>query len=223
MKILIVAATGFEIAPLRLNLEEHYQKIEEYRYKNEKAEITLLITGVGLTATAFALGRILNTSSFDLILNIGVAGAFHNDLRIGEVVEVVSEQFGDLGVEEKNGKFTDVFEMGLSDGAVYPFVDHKMINPYIEFNLLKKVKGLTVNKVHGYKNSIEAIKNKYHVDVESMEGAAFFYSCLLSEVKFLEIRAISNYVEPRNRDNWDLPLAIENLNQTVWGLLNALK
>lgn len=222
-KILFVAATGFEVAPLQLLLEEHFEKKQPYHYKKNQVEVMLLITGVGLTATAFALGRILSQTTFDLVINLGVAGTFNQNLKIGEVVEVVAEQFGDLGVEEANGSFTNVFDMGLTDGTTFPFVDNQMINPYLEFNLLKKVKGLTVNKVHGFAESIDRIQKKYNVDVESMEGAAFFYSCLLSEVQFLEIRAISNHVEPRNRENWNLPLAIENINQTAWGLLQSLK
>jgi len=59
------------------------------------------------------------------------------------------------------------------------------------------------------------------VQVESMEGAAFFYACLMAEVPFLEIRSISNFVEPRNRDAWDLPLAIGNLNQVLAEILGA--
>ena len=55
-----------------------------------------------------------------------------------------------------------------------------------------------------------------------MEGAAFFLACLLSEVPFLEIRSISNFVEPRNREAWDLPLAIDNLNVALIELIKTL-
>ena len=48
-----------------------------------------------------------------------------------------------------------------------------------------------------------------------MEGAAFFQACMTEGVAFSEIRAISNYVEPRNRDNWKIAEAIENLNKTL--------
>jgi futalosine hydrolase len=36
--------------------------------------------------------------------------------------------------------------------------------------------------------------------------------CLTEKIPFAELRAISNYVEPRNRDNWKMKEAIENLN-----------
>jgi futalosine hydrolase len=52
-----------------------------------------------------------------------------------------------------------------------------------------------------------------------MEGAAFFYACLLAEVSFVEVRSISNYVEKRNRDNWKMTEAITNLNAVLQGMI----
>ena len=37
-----------------------------------------------------------------------------------------------------------------------------------------------------------------------MEGAAFFYVCLKEKVNFFQIRAISNFVEKRNKKNWEI-------------------
>ncbi|MGB0861569.1 MAG: futalosine hydrolase [Saprospiraceae bacterium] len=224
MKILIVSATAFEIAPLHLKLKEHFSEEQPFQYKKNNLEISILITGVGMTATAFALGRILSGEiTFDLVINLGIAGAFDQNLQLGEVVQVVSEQFGDLGVEEADGSFTDMFEMNLlqNDGAI--FYENAIQNPNEDISFLKKVKAITVNKVHGYSESISKIEKKYQADIESMEGAAVFYACKLSEVKFLEIRAISNYVESRNRANWNIPLAIDSLNDVAWALLNAIK
>jgi futalosine hydrolase len=44
-----------------------------------------------------------------------------------------------------------------------------------------------------------------------MEGATFFYICRGEKIPFLAIRAVSNYVEPRNRGKWNIPLALGNL------------
>jgi futalosine hydrolase len=77
--------------------------------------------------------------------------------------------------------------------------------------------------VHGAEASIQKIRDKYpEIQVESMEGAAFFYACLAAGVPFAEIRSISNRVEPRNRDAWDLPLAIRNLNGVLVGMLEVM-
>jgi futalosine hydrolase len=224
MQILFVSATPFEIAPLRAYLEANFERLADFHFKKNGLEVKLLITGVGMPYTAFAMGTVLATQKVDLAVNAGVAGAFYRNLQIGEVVNVVSEQFGDLGVEEADGRFTDAAELGLIDAHQPPFINGKLYNPAAsEFGFLPQKKGLTVNKVHGTKDSIAAVLEKYQADVESMEGAAFFLACLLSNVNFLEIRAISNYVEPRNREAWDIPLAIKNLNGVLVELVKTFQ
>ena len=55
-----------------------------------------------------------------------------------------------------------------------------------------------------------------------MEGAAFFQVCNTFNVPCIQIRAISNKVEHRNKDNWNLPLAIKNLNNKVEEIITEL-
>ena len=51
------------------------------------------------------------------------------DLKIGDVVNVVSERFADLGVENADGTFTDVHELGLINSNDTPFQDGVLYNP----------------------------------------------------------------------------------------------
>jgi len=81
---------------------------------------------------------------------------------------------------------------------------------------------LSVNKVHGNSSSIEQLQKQFDADLESMEGAAFFQACLIEKIPFLQVRSISNYVESRNRDNWDIPGAIEALNEVLIQLVETL-
>jgi futalosine hydrolase len=55
-----------------------------------------------------------------------------------------------------------------------------------------------------------------------MEGAAFSYVCLQEGVKFVQIRSISNYVEEREEANWDIPLAIKNLNIKLLEIIDVI-
>ena len=221
MHVLIVSATPFEIQPFREYLSTHFAEISESHFKRDEMDVSILVTGVGMVNTAFALGHVLANHKFNLVINAGIAGAFDPAIKVGEVVQVVSEQFGDLGVEEKDGQFTDVFEMGLINSDQLPFKNGLLVNEAsTAFNFLPLARGLTVNKVHGTATSIAAILKKYNADVETMEGAAFFYACLQAKMPFLQIRSISNHVEPRNRGKWDLPLAIKNVNEV---LINIMK
>ena len=225
MTILLVSATPFEILPVQDWLNTHFASSEEGVFQKNGLTVRILVTGVGITATAWNLGRYLAVHQPDLALNVGIAGAFDRSLQLGDVVHVISERFGDLGVEESDGRFSDLFELGLQESSEPPFVNGLLYNPAAaEYRFLPPVKGLTVNKVHGSQASIDAIRQKYpDAQVESMEGAAFFYACLQSLIPFLQIRSISNYVEPRNRAGWQLGLAIEALNAALVEMIQSLE
>ena len=80
-----------------------------------------------------------------------------------------------------------------------------------------------MQKVHGFEPSIEKFRAVYpDAQVESMEGAAFFYACLQQQIPFLEVRSISNYVEKRDRSKWDISGAVNALNFTLIGMVEAL-
>jgi futalosine hydrolase len=223
MKLLIVSATMFEVAPLKEYLQENFVEAAYGGFVRGELEVLLLCTGVGLPLTSFVLGKLISDIPFDLAVNAGVCGAFDRNLMIGDVVEVTSEEFGDLGVEEADGSFTGIHQLGLIDPDRFPFKNGKLYNPRNEdFDFLPKVKGTSVNRVHGYQASIDQFIKRSDAQVESMEGAAFFYACLIEKAAFIEVRAVSNYVEPRNRDNWNLPLAIDNLNNILIEMVDVL-
>lgn len=209
MIILLVAATRAEIAPLleAFGFVKQDRSFSSGKYRNLTMDV--LITGPGMTATAYHLGKVLPQKPYDVALNVGIAGSFSRDLAPGEVVNVVKDEFADLGAED-GAIFLDLFELGLAKEDEPPFVGGKLKASYT-YKGLKAVNGLTVNTVHGNEDSIGQLMKRYPADVESMEGAAFYYCCLMEGVPCSQIRAISNYVEPRNREAWDIPLAVKNL------------
>lgn len=219
MNLLIVSATPFEIAPLLQHLQAHFIEHEPAHFHKGELKVAVLITGVGLPLTAYAMGKVLALKKYDLAINVGIAGSYNRNLQLGDVVEITSDYFGDLGVEEANGDFTSVFALSLIEPNQIPFTNGALINQN-PGKFLPSVKGLSINKVHGFESSIKAIQSRYPADVETMESAAFFYACLMEQQSFLAIRAISNYVEPRNRANWNIPLAIENLNKMLIEILS---
>jgi len=223
MNLLIVSATRFEIAPLLAYLREHLIEFETDRFQQGDLQITIAVTGVGLTLTAYAMGRLLSQGSYNLAINVGIAGAFNQNLSLGDVVQVTSQQFGDLGAEEADGSFLSIHQMGLIEANQLPFQNGKLINESaMQSSFLPGVSSISVNKVHGYSPHIEQTRKQFPVDIESMEGAAFSYACLVEKQSFLEIRAISNYVEARNRANWKIDLAIEKLNEVLKQMIGSL-
>lgn len=199
MNVLVVAATKEEIMPSIPLLEEK--------------GIAYLITGVGMVATAYHLGKKLAANSYDLVLNVGIAGCFSKDIALGAVVEINRDLFTELGAEDGDS-FLTIDSMGLGS-ALYSS------KPRPDLHLmLPQVTGITVNTVHGNDKSIATIVHRFPgILTESMEGAAFLYACLQENVCSYQVRAISNYVEKRNRSTWNIPLAIQNLNQWLSNLI----
>lgn len=224
MNILLVSATPYEIAPLVATLGPGQQLPDGCTtYTTGGATLTVCITGVGLPLAAFALGRHLATHTYDLLVQAGVAGAFDRQLALGQVVEVVSDCFADVGVEEADGTFTPATTMGLIDPDAAPFAGGRLWKPDTSAVFLPQVHGISVNTVHGQTHTVARTSAQYpFAQVETMEGAAFVYAALLSGSRFLQIRSISNYVERRQRENWRLHEAIASLNGVLGEMFGGL-
>jgi len=213
MKVLLIAATVFEIAPILSAMDAgDFAPVHE---------VEPLITGVGMHATAYALGRRLAVQTPDWVVQAGVAGSLDPGLAPGSVVQVWSETFADLGVENADGSASDLFDLELMQPNQEPFRQGRLWNDAAErYPFLMAVHGLTVNRVTGSANSVEAIRVRYpYGQIETMEGASALYACLMSGIPCTQVRAISNRVEPRNRDAWKLEEAIRELNNILQQML----
>jgi futalosine hydrolase len=215
MRILVAAATALEVAPFVSALSGAMPRGPRLSaYTRGGHQIDLLVTGVGMVAMAAWCSRTLANGRYDLALNFGVCGAFDRALAPGEVVHVVSDRIAELGAEDGD-QFLTIQELGLTgeDQSLPP--GEEMVNATPPMNSalrgLPAVRGITVNTVHGRTASIAEVTARFKPDVESMEGAAFMYACLIHEIRFAQVRAISNSVEPRNRAAWKLAEAVDRL------------
>jgi len=220
MRILFVGATCFELYQFFENLREAVDnRGPVFHYKWYNLDIDLIITGLGATFTTYFLTKALHLNHYDLVINAGIAGSFRDEISIGTVVNVKSEQFCDFGIEETD-KIKSIFDAGFVDPDEFPFRKGRLINPSWYENMeLTAVHGVTGNISHGTMDSIAKIRKEFNPDIESMEGAAVFYVCLFEKIPFLEIRAISNYVDVRDTEKWDIPTAIENLTDELFRFL----
>ncbi|MFC0518996.1 futalosine hydrolase [Mucilaginibacter angelicae] len=203
MLILIVAATKFEVEPL----------VNAFGSK-----VDVLITGAGMVPTAFSMARQLSNHTYDLVLNFGIAGSFDRSFHLGDVLEITEDTFAELGAQDDEA-FIPIDTLGFGESAFTPTTSLEQVYPNF---FLKKAKAITVNTVHGHETSIQKIQQRLNPQLESMEGAAFFYACRQMNVPGMQIRAVSNYVEKRNREAWNIGLAIKNLNTFAIDLVSQI-
>lgn len=217
MNILIVAATSFEIAPLlkEMNVSLDGQVLSSYTYKHYKVDV--LLTGVGMAHTSFYLGKYLN-DKYNLVINAGICGSFTKTLLIGEVVRIEEDCFADLGAEDDE-QFLSLEELNLY--GTYHIKNENVFN-HTYLHCLQNVKSATVNTTHGNTVSINKFLTRTKADVESMEGGAFLLACNQSKTTCVQLRAVSNYIERRDRSKWNIPLAIESLNTFLIDFITLL-
>nr|WP_315419162.1 futalosine hydrolase [uncultured Pedobacter sp.] len=196
MKTLIVAATKAELTFFYLHFN-----LPDGDFVESK-NFDLLITGVGMVATAFALGKHLS-SKYSLVVNFGIAGSFDREIALGTVLNITEDTFAELGAENGD-EFLTISNLGFGENHYSPKTQKNLNLPI--------AKGITVNCVTGSEKSIKNLIKRLNPTTESMEGAAVFYAGKQLNIDCLQIRSISNYVEPRNKDNWKIGLAIKNLN-----------
>jgi futalosine hydrolase len=209
MQILLVAATSFEITPLL-----------ERSTTQDKHRIHALITGPGMLATTWKLAECLATSSFDLAINAGIAGSFDPELPPGSLCEITEDTFGDFGAED-GSEFLPASEISLFDPHLPPFSGGFLRSSYSLsfFPGLKKARAITVNTVSGKEETIGNRIRHFQPQIESMEGAAFFYACLQRGIPCCQLRSVSNPIERRNKKNWNIPLAVTTLNDALGRIL----
>jgi len=218
MRVVISAATVGEWMPSYLKVNELYTS------ESRRMKLHFHQSGIGMLAASFSLTKLILEEKPDLVIQVGIAGAFQQQYALGTVVVVKDEIIGDLGVEE-GGKWKDLFDMKLEKSSYHPFEKRKLPNQWLDqYNLLNlpTVSGLTVNEISTNSKRIEELTKKYQVDLETMEGAALHYVARETNTAFLQIRAISNLVAERNKANWKMGEAIENLNETIIQYIDKL-
>ena len=219
--ILLVSATETECAPILQKIDGR-QPISPCLYAGtlQGQSVNILISGIGTVSTTFRLTQTLISRSYSHAVSMGIAGGFTDDIPVGKVVQITEDRFADLGIDD-NGTFINLREAGLSNSDNY-FSDF-IANPSPTPSFHRKVRGITVQTATGSQKRIDELVNKYQPEVETMENAAFFYVCRTMRIPFASFRAISNKVEPRNRENWRIAEAIKQLNCAVSEILENLE
>ncbi|HTM02240.1 MAG TPA: futalosine hydrolase [Vicinamibacterales bacterium] len=224
MRILVVAATDAEVAPLAASLSPASAcslRLRSFTHAHHGVDI--LTTGVGMVATTAWCSGLFARERYDLAFNAGVCGSFRPALPPGAVVHVTTDRIADLGAEDGDA-FLSVHDLQLLDEDAFPFTRGRLVNGAPPSNAVLEqlpiADAVTVNTAHGNADTIARVVERFNPHVETMEGAAFMYACLIHGVPFAQVRAVSNVVERRNRAAWKLKEAVTALNETLLAILD---
>jgi futalosine hydrolase len=222
VRILYITATLTEADTLQ-RIRERLAITED----SDNFEFSSLVSGIGSMATAWNMNHWIKLNGKpDIAINAGIAGSFRDELIPGDVVLPLSDCFADSGIEDGNDFFT-LSEAGLITADEFPYkngllyADTSYINKIR--HIVKPVRAITVNTATGSETTRNKLIKKFNPDIETMEGATFFYICSREKIPFLAVRAISNKIELRNKNNWNIPLALKNLSDKIIDVLLTLQ
>ncbi|MBM3280107.1 MAG: futalosine hydrolase [Candidatus Handelsmanbacteria bacterium] len=239
IEILLLSATAFEqeqlAAQLAAGVEQHVAGRRWRQGQVAGRQVLLVEGGIGAVNTAHALTCALQALQPGLVLQAGVGGAYPGaGLGIGDVALASAENYGDLGVRTPDGwQPAEVIGIPVLQQE-RPFFNHFPVDPDLlaraEAALRGGLKGVglchgpfvTVQECSGLASLGAERAARFSGVCENMEGAAAAHLCRLYQIPFIEVRGISNLVEDRRRESWNLPLACRRAQEAALRLIEEL-
>ena len=239
---LILTPTAFEQQALRDALGAAESRTFAHRNQVQgllaDRTVVLLETGIGAVNTAQALTAVLQASRPVLVLQIGGGGAYlSSGLGIGDLAIATEENYGDLGVLTPDGwQPADVIGIPVLQKD-RDYFNRFPLRPALVARAKALVRNIpwdapapqvrsgpfiTVQQCSGRASAGNELAARFNGICENMEGAAAAHLCMLYGVPFLELRGISNRVEDRSRETWDLNLAANRAQQAARALVESL-
>ena len=205
----------------------------------EGCQILLCIGGMGKVNAAHAAALLFSRFNPDALIIFGIGGAYPSSgAVVGDVAIAKEEISGDDGVMTMDG-FKDTEYIGI---PLIKTVTSMMYTKYpAPEALLKRSLQALVSyqdaeaaRVHvgafitlsictGTSARARELEQRYHGLCENMEGSAAVQVAELHGIPWIEVRGISNIVEDRNVEKWDIPKAADSAQKAVIQVLDIFK
>ena len=230
MKIGVIGAMEEEVQLLRSRLEspksEEIAKCEFTLGTYEGQEIVLLKSGIGKVNAAMSTTILLQQYRPDIVINIGSAGGFDEELEVGAVVISDEVRHHDVDVTVFG------YEMGQVPQLPAAFISNKEL---IEL-AVKAVKEMGQHEYavgliatgDSFMNDPERVAKvrEYFPDMKAaeMEAAAVAQVCYQFDVAFVVIRALSDIAGKESSISFDefLPTAAKHSTEIVFNVISQL-
>lgn len=183
--------------------------------------------GVGPVSAAVSTAMAMASSVFeyDLVVSAGIGGGFAGQADIGSIVIASESIAADLGAETPEG-FAGVDKLGFGTNRLP--VEEKLSSRWVEAlradgQAVRYGPILTLSTVTGTAETAALLAERIPgAAAEAMEGYGVAEAASRRGVPFVEIRAISNAVGPRDRAAWRIGDALAALETASYHLLEAI-
>jgi futalosine hydrolase len=227
-RVLFVVAIAAEVRPFleRIGKWPVDTPAERWPIVRLSDRSALTTTGIGRASAAAATACAIASTTFDRVINIGVAGALPGSgLGPGEVIIADESVFYEEGIELPDG-WRDVQNLGFPLGR----------NPWAQGNVIiadstcVQAAAHSIGKPHrigriatiatcsGTDEAARLVVRRTRALAEAMEGAAVLSTSLAMGVPAVEIRVISNTCGDRPAQQWDFKKAAAHVSEIVENL-----
>lgn len=176
--------------------------------------LAVIATGAGPAAAASGAAWMLASEPYELVVSIGIGGGFEPHAPVGSVVVSTGTVPADLGADSPQG-FLPIADLGFAPHVDQPDAEYtKRIADALAAAGLPVVTGevLTVSTVTGTDVRTAELKARHPLAAaEAMEGYGVATAATMANLPYVEIRAISNVVGPRDRSAWRIGEALDAL------------
>ncbi len=214
--------------------------VSETQIVGSKSIISGVLAGQRVMVCAGGMGKVnaAHTATLlahrkpDLLVIFGVGGAYPSSgAKIGDVALAKEEIAGDEGVLTLEGfKDTEFIGIPLIDTAAsviyttYPAAETPLRRALKTLASRQKTDEghvhvgtfVTLSTCTGTSVRARDLEHRYHGLCENMEGAAAAHVAELHGIPWIEVRGISNVVEDRDLQKWDIPRAAQAAQHAVW-------
>ncbi len=187
----------------------------------------LRVSGIGAVNAALETQMGILEQRPDLVLSVGIAGAYPNGAaNIGDVVVSSEMVYAGLGAMDGT-QFLNLEELGFElVGDIFNTIPAALrAGDFAQVSHAKLGAILTLETVTGSIARASELEHLFpNAIAEAMEGAGVAHAALKHGIPSLEIRGISNLVGARDRSSWRIGAALEALHvalETGWKSLNS--
>lgn len=212
---LVTAATRFELDAFT----RHYQS----------GQVRTLITGVGLVETATSLSAYLAKmhETIEGVINIGIGGAyvFPDSAQMLDLCLATGEVLGDLGICHENSieRLPENFVPNQGFFSLQSPLQCKAEKILKEQGYaLHSGTFVSVHCVTATDERGQLLATMHHGICENMEGAAVARVCEEFALPMVELRSISNLVEARDKQRWQIKEAVGKCGQAAAVMIQGL-
>ena len=202
------------------SVEAERSAIERAVKEATQASFEVISVGVGtisaaIQCTLFITSHIHSLKTIDAIICAGIGGQFINggidEFNPGEICLASRTIVADAGAESMRG-FLTLEQLGF--GVTMYEANQQLL--HCLHNSLSCQTGdiITVTTATGTTTTTNRLRKRWPgAMIEAMEGGAVAAVAKAFSIPFIELRSVSNLVGPRRRNEWQIPAALDGLEQ----------